>query len=126
MKIRIKGNSIRLRLTKAEVEHFSRQHFVSSTTRFSPFESDFFTYTLSASDDTTRIAATLSEREIRIVMPKTMASQWAHTDKISLEEHQAVGDEAHLRILIEKDFQCMKARPGEDESDLYPNPNEVG
>jgi hypothetical protein len=36
---------------------------------------------------------------------------------------QPAAADAELRIVVEKDFACLTAREGEDESDNFPNPN---
>ena len=56
-------------------------------------------------------------------MPDKMADEWANSQKISLENNMSIGNGLALKILIEKDFKCLTER-GEDESDLFANPNE--
>jgi hypothetical protein len=36
---------------------------------------------------------------------------------------QPTASDAELRIVVEKDFACLTAREGEDESDNFANPN---
>jgi len=40
---------------------------------------------------------------------------------VGLEGSQPAGGEP-LRILIEKDFECLDAAPGESQDDAFPNP----
>jgi hypothetical protein len=39
---------------------------------------------------------------------------------------QVLDDGAKLTILVEKDFACLTPREGEDESDMFPNPDDDG
>jgi hypothetical protein len=48
---------------------------------------------------------------------------WAHSNQVGLQKDQFLSEEKSLKILIEKDLQCLTARPDEDESDNYPHPD---
>ncbi|MEZ4932033.1 MAG: hypothetical protein R2788_07940 [Saprospiraceae bacterium] len=52
-----------------------------------------------------------------------MATDWSRSDEVGLEDDMPLGDGNALHILVEKDFKCLTER-SEDESDLFPNPNE--
>jgi len=120
MKIRIKGNTLRLRLTKNEVKRLATQGIVKEQIQFGPMAR--LVYALVQSEDTT-INATFADNKISILIPNDIASNWVTTDQVSIK-HQIILDvENTLEILIEKDFQCLDVRPGEDESDNFPNPN---
>jgi hypothetical protein len=49
--------------------------------------------------------------------------QWAESEKVSISSEQNLDDGEQLRILVEKDFACLAPRDGEDESDMFPNPD---
>jgi len=53
-----------------------------------------------------------------------MLTTWATTDLVGLEHQIQLKGEEKLAILIEKDFKCLQERPGEDEEDMFPNPDE--
>jgi hypothetical protein len=120
MKLRIKGNSIRLRLSQSEVEEFNSSGFFEETTRLGTATNDVFYYRLQKSE-VLNIAAKLEDRRILVDIPTEMAGQWALSDQVGMEHYQETGRSEQLRILIEKDFQCLKPRAGEDESDNFPN-----
>ena len=69
--------------------------------------------------------ATLSHQILQIDIPKTEALEWIYSDELSLDEQTLTANGEELRILIEKDLQCLTDRPGEDESDAFPNPNKA-
>ena len=52
------------------------------------------------------------------------AEIWTNTDLVSLDEFVSLSENEKLRILVEKDFKCLKPRLHEDETDHYPHPNE--
>lgn len=122
MKIRILGNSIRLRLSQSEVKSLTENNIVEEKTYFGPTEESVFIYSLEKKD-TNEIRAALSNNHMRIYVPGKTADDWSNSNDISLENHMSLGHGLALKILIEKDFKCLTER-GEDESDLFPNPAE--
>jgi hypothetical protein len=122
MKIRMKDNSLRLRLSQTEVTHFHRHGEVKSTTRLGSDGS--LTYALIVSKDQEVISASFRENEIRVNVPEKIATEWALTEQVGFDEEMPLGGEEKLFILVEKDFRCLQERPHEDESDAFPNPFE--
>lgn len=123
MKIRIKGNSTRLRLSQSEVDELAAGMAVSDSITFGPRPGERLSYQVMVSDDAVAIGAELADNVITFILPATVAGEWAAGDEVSLEADQAIGEERTLRILIEKDFACLNPRRGEDETDMFPNPN---
>ena len=121
MKIRIKDNSIRLRLTRGEVETVRDSGVVVSTTGFPGGRQ--FSYALESSPASVNPAAFYSDNEIRVRLPETMVLAWTATEQVSIGGEQTLDDGEKLSILVEKDFACLAPRSGEDESDMYTNPD---
>ena len=69
-------------------------------------------------------AAQFSDGELLVRLPEATVVQWADSNDVSIEATQALDDGSSLKILIEKDFACLAPREGEDESDMYPHPQE--
>ena len=120
MKIRIKDNSIRLRLTQKEVERFGETGLALATTQFTAGNS--FTYALQSSSTTEAIDATFERNRITIHVPKTIAKQWTSTEEVGFEAMVDNNTDTGLYLLVEKDFACLMPRTHEDETDNYPNP----
>ena len=123
MKLRIRGNSIRLRLTRTEIATLGNHKVVTETTRLGPGTADQLTYSLGSHSDESKIHIRWAENTLRVNIPQGLARELADTDRVSLEETILFGDQA-LKVLIEKDFKCLTARIGEDESDHFENPQE--
>jgi hypothetical protein len=121
MKLRIKGNSIRLRLLRDEVERFAAEGRISEEIEFG---TNTLRYSVLASKDVESIFATFSENEIAILIPEAMARDWASTEMVGLETDQAIKN-GRLTILIEKDFVCLDRPNDPDREKAYPNPNAV-
>lgn len=120
MKIRILGNSIRLRLSQTEVKQLSEQGSIREETCFFEMPSDTFVYSLEKNAGE-GIGATFQNGHIRVFVNDKMTNRWANSDQVSMEQKRSLTNDNSLRILIEKDFKCLTERD-EDESDLFPHP----
>ncbi|MCW5835503.1 MAG: hypothetical protein KIS78_24085 [Labilithrix sp.] len=119
MKLRIRGDSIRLRLTQAEVTALAEGRSVQESTGFGPGST--LTYAIVVGAPT--LSAKLTGTRVEVAIPADVARAWATGDAVGVEGAQDVGQGRTLRILVEKDFACLTARPHEDDADAFPNPN---
>jgi hypothetical protein len=118
MKIRIKGNSVRFRLTKTEVETFGKTGSIAEVTHF---ESKAFTYALVAKSGITELEADFVDSAITIYFPKSEQESWVTNQKVGYSNSADWNDPRALSLLVEKDFTCLD-NTIEDQSDNYPNP----
>ncbi|HEX8530305.1 MAG TPA: hypothetical protein VF646_09795 [Cytophagales bacterium] len=119
MKLRIKGNSIRLRLTQREIGQVGAGQTVREEVCFA---TGLFAYALLTDPNIEVPDAGFREGELRVRLPADLAARWAFSDQVGIETQVAGRDGHALHLLIEKDFQCLHKRPGEDESDHFKNP----
>jgi hypothetical protein len=124
MKIRMRGNSVRVRLTRGEVARLAAEGRVEEATEFGPGPGGRLVYSLESSDEARGLGARFSEGRIRLTVPADAAERWAASDEVSLESEQQLGVGPSLRILVEKDFACLTKRAGEEDADTYPHPQE--
>ena len=122
MKLRILDNSIRLRLTRSEVEQVRDQGLVRGRVPFAG--SVAFEYLLESSPATVKPEAQLANNILTVRVPEFDIRQWADSEQVSIHSAQNLDAGDELRILVEKDFACLSPREDEDESDLYPHPEE--
>ncbi len=122
MKLRIRDNSIRFRLTRSEVAQLQESYIVEARTCFTFGVNQTLFYQLEASIEESEIKASFQNNTISVRIPRAEAIAWAKSETIALLAEQA---DSKLKILIEKDFACLKPRQNEveDESDMYPHPN---
>ena len=121
MKIRIRGNTVRYRLTKSEVAIFSKTGKYIEKTEFS---STTFSYVLQAKEGIENLEADFYDNSIILFFPKKNIIDWADNDKIGFSHHFIMESGKSLELLVEKDFVCMDETV-EDQSDNYPNPKAV-
>lgn len=122
MKLRIRGNSIRLRLTRSEVERISRQEAVSEYVAFGPEKSVRLEYALVVSPLAQSVRARYAPGRITIEVPSAEALEWALTEQVSIEAEQPITSSSGLAISIEKDYSCLSSRRVEDPAEHFPHP----
>ncbi|HEV8037329.1 MAG TPA: hypothetical protein VGP62_00600 [Bryobacteraceae bacterium] len=122
MKLRLHGNSLRLRLNQAEVAQFSKTGYVEESIEFSPGAS--LCYILESSSKITTPRAVFQNSELRIQVSCAASKEWATTDRVGISGEQSLANGKPLSILIEKDFKCMHG--DNTDADAYPNPMELG
>ncbi len=120
MKIRIQGNTIRLRLTQPEIDQLRVEGKVEQSTDFG---SEYrFQYSIFFSSATNEVVASFKEGHMGVVVPEVLGKRWIDTTQTGIENSEYTGRGPGLKILVEKDFQCFHERINEDESDAFPNP----
>ncbi len=124
MKLRIRDNSVRLRLTRGEVNTLRDRGVVTCRTGFPGGRE--FQYTVESSPACVSPGAFLSDSVMSVRLPETTVLAWATTEQVSIEGEQLLQDGETVSILVEKDFACLAPRDGEDESDMYPHPQATG
>ena len=122
MKLRLRGDSLRFRLTQGEVLKLLTEGAVHESVRFSAAQGDLLTYSLQSVDGSGSIAPRFRNGEIRVEVPKSLVETWANTDQVGIDSTQSIAEEKTLRIVIEKDFRCLQPGSEEDERDNFPNP----
>lgn len=122
MKLRIRGNSIRLRIQQQEVKLLLDEGRVTEQTLVG---SRVFYYGIESNVSAKELTANFDGEGIRIIVPPKTLEEWCRSEELSLYSEQSSRGEI-LKILVEKDLKCIKPRTSpmwEDESDAYPNPN---
>ncbi len=120
MKIRIKGDSIRLRLTKSEVDALASNGRVEEHTHM---PGGTLSYMLRSERGIEDLSAHLQDTCIVISMPDTLAAAWPANDVVGYKNTITTENNNSLSLLIEKDFKCIDAPAEEDQSDNYEHPN---
>ncbi|MDE0002624.1 MAG: hypothetical protein OXQ29_08010 [Rhodospirillaceae bacterium] len=121
MKLRILGNSLRLRVSQAEMSQIRSEGVVRQHVRFAPGRR--LAYELRTVTGG-RVSASFDEECIRVTLPRAVAERWQEPDEVSIRGEQQLPGGECLRILVEKDFQCLVPRNDEDQSGLFPNPQQ--
>jgi hypothetical protein len=121
MKLRIKGDSLRLRLTRGEVEQLSEEGRVEEHVHFGR-ETELI-YRLRSVPSRATLGAGFADGVIEIQVSEEAARTWCTTDLVTLDHIQHQGT-TQLKIVVEKDWACLAPREDEDESDNFRHPRD--
>ena len=116
MKLRIKGDSIRLRLTRGEVAQLVASGTVADATLLPVGPG--FGYQLRTDPLARAPSATFEAGVLGVAVPKALAEAWAASEEVAIRAELPVAG-GTLLILVEKDFPCQTVRDGEDDSDAF-------
>ena len=119
MKLRIKGDSLRLRLAQGEMRTLTERGEVADRVSFPGGAA--LGYQVRVDRHNHDISATYKDNLIEILVPQALVERWCATDLVTLSATETIGS-GELRIVLEKDWACLAPREGEDESDNFPHP----
>ncbi len=121
MKLRIRDNSLRLRLSRSEVDAIRDVGLLRSVVHFP--NGARFQYVLESSPASVAPTAQYADNVVLIKLPESAVHRWANSDEVAIASEEVVGNDGVLTLLIEKDFACLSPRDDEDESDLFVHPD---
>ena len=122
MKLRISGNSLRLRLLRSEVVRLLAGDCLEETIHFTPEAAAKFSYALQLEPEVSAPTIQYSGNRVAILIPADLAIAWGTSDQVGIAEDFNLGEFGSLELLIEKDFACLD-RSQEDNHDTFANPN---
>lgn len=117
MKIRIKDNSIRLRLSKTEVDNLCKNGRVQASTQISTNLQ--FIYSLKINS---HWGVRFQDNLLEVLIPDDLILNWSSNEIVGFDTVIDNNDNG-LKLLVEKDFKCLTPRD-ENEEDHYENPLE--
>ena len=132
MKLRIRTNTLRFRLTQTECQHLAQEKTVQSTLRFGPGPEQAWTYGLCVRDVANYGVESLPFVQgadgppstppllLRLIIPRRDVAKWHTEDAVGLYGFVSFGDQG-LTVAIERDFTCLQPRTDEDD-DTFPHP----
>ena len=121
MKLRIKGNSLRIRLTRSEVGKLADTGYLEEQTLFA---GNKLVYALQSVDTGNELSATLETNKITMFVPNELIEDWPENNVVGFNANMPVSENDTLYLLLEKDFVCLDETK-EDQSDHYENPDKT-
>jgi hypothetical protein len=123
MKLRLRENSIRLRLLKSEVDQLRETGNVSETITLGVKPTEQFIYAVRISDDLNNVQAQMLNNHLEVFLPVAEVEFWMNNDdEVGIYAVQSVSSDIDLNIAIEKDFACLTRPEDLDNRDAFPNP----
>jgi hypothetical protein len=124
MKLRLRGSSLRLRITPEELVQLVAGKAVTELVEFGPDGGVPLSYELVGDAAASFVHAVHAGQTVRVVVPVALVHQLATTDQVGITAEQKVGEGRALQILVEKDFRCLVPRDGEP-NDGFARPADV-
>ena len=125
MKLRLRGNSVRIRLTQAEVKALDETGCWKEAVMFGHAGAHHFVYqveTAPVSRASVDMSASASETIVKVTLPQADVAKWASGSDVGIYFEEPWG----LKVAVEKDFRCLDEKRDEDESDNFDHPNAAG
>jgi hypothetical protein len=122
MKIRIKGNSLRFRVTQSELARLIAGGRIDETIHFSPSEDSRLTYVLEQQASLLSTTLRYQPPEIAIVLSTADLKLWGESNQVGIYAAADLGIHGVLDLLVEKDFACLDLSEAEN-IDTFPNPS---
>jgi len=109
MKLRLEENSLRLRLSEAEVRQFAATGRVAYTIAFGAGPGQTLDYALERlpeASPATTVQVRYAAGALAVEVPVALAQTWTDTENIGFKGQVLVAESQELRILVEKDLDC--------------------
>ena len=121
MKIRIKGNSVRYRLTRKDVAALTNTGMIEESTQFGM---GTFYYALKAKENIETLEADFTGNRITLYVSQSFVSGWENNAIVGCDAQLQLSATDSLYLLLEKDFACLD-ETHEDQRDMYENPSKT-
>ena len=122
MKLRIKGNSLRVRITRSEVDRLVNDGRIEETTWLGRDDGSRISYVLEHEAGAKAVGLRFDPPVLAVVVPTSQMREWATGDEVGIYTSLDLGARGALDLVIEKDFACLHGTD-EDNEDAFPNPN---
>ena len=122
MKLRIKGNSLRFRVSPSEVGQLLRDGVIREYVQFTANPKDRLTYAVVSSLSGLTTTVAYQSGNITVGVPQVDLERWAGGDDVGVYAEVALSSDKMLSVAIEKDFACLDRNDTENE-DTFPNPS---
>lgn len=122
MKLRLKGDTVRLRLTKSDIKNLKNHGLVNECTHIG---NTIFNYSLKKKKMTENLSASFEDNNLIIFISEKSVEELVQTNKVGVNELQQCESSADLYLLVEKDFKCLEDETPESQEDMYEHPGKV-
>jgi Family of unknown function (DUF7009) len=127
MKLRIRSNSVRVRLDRKDLAKLLERGRVIDVRRFGPGSDHTFTYAVvvsAAPHDHPH--AHYSTGFLVVTIDRGDAESWSAGSQVGFDHEQTV-ESGTVRVILEKDFACLDRPEGDSAEDAwaFPNPSPV-
>lgn len=122
MKLRIKGNSLRLRVPPSELTRLLEDGRIQETIHFASHPEARLTYALEHTPLADSMVIRYMPGEVLVLVPSEVVKHWAGGQDVGIYG-QFSTTYGTLELSIEKDFACLDKTDAENV-DTFPNPSQ--
>lgn len=124
MKLRIKGNSIRLRVSPSDLTALTENGKIKSEIHFADSPAAMWSYGIAQHSAPAGPSIEFASNGVTVSVAAEEVKRWANSEDVGIFFSQNIGLQGTLDVLLEKDFACLDRSDG-DNCDTFPNPNEA-
>jgi len=110
MKLRVNGNSLTFRITRAEVRTLHEIGRIDEATDFTADSDSGVVYALEHADVSNSAFLIYEAQEISIRLPTTKLENWIRSDERLFYTSIDLGTRGTIDIFIEKDFEILDSK----------------
>jgi hypothetical protein len=121
MKLRIKGNSLRLRVSRPELARFLDGERIEETIHFTRAPEASLTYALESAVQVAPVRVQYESQIVKVIVSEDQASIWGAESQVGVYSSLDIGATGSLEVIVEKDFACLD-RSDEENGDSFANP----
>jgi hypothetical protein len=125
MKLRIKGNSLRLRVSRSELAHFQAGGRIEETIRFAAAPEAMLTYALESAVQVSPVRVRYGFHDVTVILSQDQMRIWEAESEVGVYSNLDIGSAGSLDVIVEKDFACLD-RSDEQNRDTFANPHAGG
>jgi hypothetical protein len=122
VKLRIQGNSLRLRVSRSELAQFVESGRLEDTIYFGRETDAALTYVLVRDEVREAIDVEYSPSRVSVFLPGAEVHVWSAIGQVGVGGDVDLGSRGTLSVLVEKDFACLD-RGDAENADTFPNPH---
>jgi Family of unknown function (DUF7009) len=123
MKLRIRGNSIRIRMDRKDLAKLLHCGRVIDAARFGPGVDRALTYAVEVGPaPRKRPHADYVAGRLLVTIDRDDVEEWSQGDHVGFDHAQAV-EGGVVRVILEKDFACLDRSAGQEAEDAWAFPN---
>lgn len=119
MKLRLRHQSLRLRLSRGEVERLGVGERLEESVAFGPSPSATLRYSIRAGNLGATGTARFQDGEVAVELSIEVVRAWVAGNAEGIYWETETG----VKVAVERDYRCLEPREGEDDSDAFEHPD---
>jgi hypothetical protein len=122
LKLRIKENSIRFRITRSELARILEGERLRDRIQFAATPEAILGYTLGITDQDTPVRVDYARQTVNVGISRDAVNAWAKESEVGVYSTVPISENLGLDVIIEKDFACLDRNDAEN-ADTFSNPH---